>query len=689
MLWNQGGWNRMTQKTKFLLNRITRRPNNIGLLTILLVFCPLLSAQPLLLKESDLFIDLPTIKSASRLKQNPHTSPTSVSIINQQMIKASGAQTLTDILALAPGFQVFQLNANRQGANYHGVNDQFPNQLEIMVNGRSVYIPLLSTVLWHTLGIHIDDIDRVEIIRGSNSATHGSNAFLGAVNFITKSPMTDSKLKAYGNAGSMDTKSGHLSHSGQLGGTFYRISASSVTNSGSKRFKDSHQRNYINTQWVWSPTIEDSINLSFGYDRGYSHIGYLYNYENRFPNGERYIAKQNYSSNFQHLSWLRNLNNNQILHINAYRNTLDLREARPTVDDITKFITGNQNIALEIIKSNPEFRGYREHGRTSLWDIETALESEINNLHSFTGIGIRNETSSSPVLLQSGDIKSEKIRLFNSNEIELSPNLTANTGLMYERKSSREYARSGRLSFNYQLLPQTSIRLGYSHSERLPSLLEKNVNYTIFPDRIIERKSKELSPEVIRSFEVGVYHQLKNLHGTIDLRVFQENISNAIVNYKSDSIGERRNIGEWKNRGFETQLKINPTNNINVLFNYSYLLNSVKPWNQGSEGYMQGGQHAPRHTLSTLMNVEVLPNINLSTSYYFLDDILWRRSYNVLQQPKYQRLDIRLAKVWTGPHHQIELAAIIKNALNERYQTFYQDHQFDRKTFFQLNITMD
>ena len=692
----------MTKNAKNASHKLELRLKRQGILSIFLALSPLASAQTLLLKESDIFGDLYTVTSASRLKQNLHTSPASVSIINQQMIKASGAQTLTDILTLAPGFQVFYLNTNRQGANYHGFNDQFPNQLEIMINGRSVYLPLLSTVLWHTLGINIDDIDRVEIIRGSNSATQGSNAFVGAVNFITKSPISGDSWKASATIGSMSSTSANLSSSGQLEGMFYRISASSETNDGHHRFRDSHKRNYINNEWTWSPSIKDNININIGYDKGYSHIGYLYDYSN-FPTNQHYIARQEYNSNFQHITWTRRLDDSTKLSLQAYRNYLSLHESKPTKNDITTYYLPKSetdrltldHIANQLLLNNPDFRGYREHGQTILSDLEIAIENNASVIHSFTGIGIRNDKASSPVLLQSGTASSSRIRLFNSTEIDLAPKLTVNTGLMYEHQSSQVNAVSGRVALNYQIQPETSIRIGYSDSERLPSLLERNGNFSVSGFIDVDRANTSLRPEKNQSYEIGAHHQLEHFNGTIGLRFFRDDISNAIMNYSvkntSGSVGEKRNIGQWQNTGIEAQFKIKPAINFWALLNYSYLNNKVGSWDQGfdKETFM-GGQHAPRHTLSALLNWELKEDLNLSTTYYFIDEVEWRKSYGTLTpMPRYERIDIKVAKVWRGINHQIELATLFQNALHRSQQTFYQDHRFDRRALVQLNIIMD
>ncbi|KDE39655.1 TonB-dependent receptor [Nitrincola lacisaponensis] len=685
----------LKQNTSSCLKRATAVTVLPGMLTLSLS----LSADTLFLKETDLLSDLPVVTSASRLKQNQHTSPASVTILDRETISASGAQTLPDLLALVPGFQLFQINSNRQGVNYHGVNDEFPNQLDIMVNGRSVYLPLLSTVLWHTLGIHPEDIERVEVVRGSNAATHGSNAFLGAVNFITRHSAADADWRVSGTFGSMNSQNGYASHSGQLDGLLYRVSVASESNDGSNRFHDATRRHYLNAEFNWSPSLHDNLTLQLGYDKGMSHIGYLFDYRG-FPEGEHYISQQDYQAYHQQLTWTRWLNNDTQLHAHLYRNALRLDETPPSPSDIQRFYQlDDENLASLFLSMNPGFRGYREHGRTHVIDAEIALEHRRGSTRSYTGMGIRRDKASSPVLLQSSNIESERLRLFHSSMIEFNPKLRINLGLMHEHQSATLHGTSGRIALNHQITPQTSLRIGYSHSERLPSILEKNGNYsTLRPDNTINQvdlSNPALQAEHVQSWELGMHHQFTHLEGFIDIRAFHEEVSDAIVNVMvniddNDRAGQKQNAGYWRNQGIEAQLKLQPVNHFWMLFNYSYLDNQVGNWSQGLASFFDGGQLAPRHTLSALANWQLLPDLNLSTSYYAMDSVRWRRSYGTLApQPRFQRIDLKLAKSWSGPGHQLELAAVVQNALHKSYQTFYQDHRFDRRTLVQLKLTMD
>lgn len=147
-----------------------------------------LANETILLSESDFFVDIPEVTSATRMPQKLSEAPASMTVIDRTMIEASGLQTIPDLLRLVPGFQSYSINANTLGTTYHGASDDFPNRLEVMVDGRSVYLPLLSAVAWNTLGISLDDIERIEVVRGSNVPAQGSNAFFGSIDIITREP---------------------------------------------------------------------------------------------------------------------------------------------------------------------------------------------------------------------------------------------------------------------------------------------------------------------------------------------------------------------------------------------------------------------------------------------------------------------------------------------------------------------
>ena len=116
---------------------------------VCLFYCPLLYCNHEgFITEDDLLGDLPAVTSASQMSQPLSHVPASVTIIDQKMIKASGALSWVDIFRLVPGFESYSINGNRYGISTHGYGREFPNHLEIMVDGRSIYDPIFATIEW-------------------------------------------------------------------------------------------------------------------------------------------------------------------------------------------------------------------------------------------------------------------------------------------------------------------------------------------------------------------------------------------------------------------------------------------------------------------------------------------------------------------------------------------------------------
>ena len=141
-----------------------------------------------LLSERDFLTEIPRVISASRLPQAPADSPGAVTVIDREMIRASGARDVAELFRLVPGFAVGYASGGRPVVAYHGLSGQISQRMQVLLDGRSLYAPyLFGGIDWNTLPVNMDDIERIEVLRGSNSAAYGANAFLGVANIITRS----------------------------------------------------------------------------------------------------------------------------------------------------------------------------------------------------------------------------------------------------------------------------------------------------------------------------------------------------------------------------------------------------------------------------------------------------------------------------------------------------------------------
>lgn len=165
------------------------------------------------------------ITSASRREQRVEDVPAAVYVISRDEIRRSGMTSIPELLRLAPGVQVARINANKWAVSVRGFNSLYSNKLLVMVDGRSIYNPAFSTVLWDTEDLVIEDIERIEVIRGPGGAMWGANAVNGVINIITRTSFDTHGGLARVGASTFERGTGALRYGGTVGATSYRLFA--------------------------------------------------------------------------------------------------------------------------------------------------------------------------------------------------------------------------------------------------------------------------------------------------------------------------------------------------------------------------------------------------------------------------------------------------------------------------------
>src|SRR5580658_3913097 len=127
------------------------------------------------------------VTSVSKMETDAFTSPTAISVITQDDIQRNGFTSIPDALRMVPGMDVAQINASQWAVSCRGFNDQLADKLLVLVDGRSVYTPAFSGVVWEIQDLVMEDVDRIEVIRGPGAALWGDNAVNGVINITTKS----------------------------------------------------------------------------------------------------------------------------------------------------------------------------------------------------------------------------------------------------------------------------------------------------------------------------------------------------------------------------------------------------------------------------------------------------------------------------------------------------------------------
>jgi iron complex outermembrane recepter protein len=159
------------------------------------------------------------VTSASRKEQRLMDVPAAVTVIRGEDLRRIGATNIPEALRMVPGMNVARIDSSRWAVSSRGFRDRFANNLQVLVDGRSVYSPLFSGVFWEMQDTMFEDVDRIEVIRGPGGSVWGSNAVNGVINIITK--------KASDTQGGLATVGGG-SHERAFGAARYGVQAGDV-----------------------------------------------------------------------------------------------------------------------------------------------------------------------------------------------------------------------------------------------------------------------------------------------------------------------------------------------------------------------------------------------------------------------------------------------------------------------------
>ena len=649
--------------------------------------------------EEDIFIDIPQVFSATRQTQKLTEAPASITILSQKDIRAMGALKITDVLRMVPGMQSYNVTANRSAATYHGMSDDHPGRMEVMINGHSVYLPLLSTVAWETIGITVQDIDYIEVVRGSNAPAYGSNAFLGAINIVTKSPISDQNNKLSTTQGALNSQQYGFSHSETSDSIAYRLSTHFEENDGYNIYDDGFLNRVVNLSGTYTPSFADTIDFNMGVSSGFIYLGQADNIDNNF-------SPREHESNFQHIRWNHILDAENELGLSFTHNYLDLNEEFTSSGDALIFyqqIPTNLYPFADAIADGLGLASIQplgsEHGTMHLYDLE--LEHRYNpnsNISTIWGLGYRSESAKSDTLLvNQGTVTEDKWRLFGNVQWKPLQQLAFNAGGMFESTSIAAAHFSPRLAANYSLTPSSTIRVSATKAYRTPSLLEKNGLSALLNNSggyydLVAIPNPDLEPEELTSYELGYFHQWKETGSFLDIRVFTEKIDNAFNSYYINALGVDdvddgyrmlTNSAKWKNIGAEFQFKLQPHPNFSVLTNYSY----INTKGERDRGYGRDidslDDRTPMHTAALLTEWKATNTLSISAAQYYMSKVNWLEGSH---REQYRRTDLILSDSFRLKNAVLNTRLIVQNLFDDPYEDFYEYNIFDRRAYIQLQL---
>ena len=157
------------------------------------MFLTVLSTQVIAAENADNLFDLSledlmqiTVTTVEKSPQSFIDTPRALYVITQEDIRRSGATSIPEALRMVPGVHVAQITAHRWAISIRGFQQEFAGKLLVLLDGRTLYTPTFSGVHWDSNDVVLDQVERIEVLRGPGSVVWGSNAMNGVINIITK-----------------------------------------------------------------------------------------------------------------------------------------------------------------------------------------------------------------------------------------------------------------------------------------------------------------------------------------------------------------------------------------------------------------------------------------------------------------------------------------------------------------------
>jgi iron complex outermembrane receptor protein len=204
-----------------------------------------------------------TVTSVSRQPSTVGKSPTAVFVITQEMIARSGANNIPDLLRLVPGIQVARLDANKWAITARGFNNLYAKNLLVQIDGRAVYTQFFSGVIWSMQDVVLQDVERIEVIRGPGATVWGANAVNGVINIITKRAADTQGALAYGGTGTEERGFSAFRYGSQAGeNVHWRIYGKQFERDGGYFFGDDFddwRQARGGFRADWTPTPDDVV----------------------------------------------------------------------------------------------------------------------------------------------------------------------------------------------------------------------------------------------------------------------------------------------------------------------------------------------------------------------------------------------------------------------------------------------
>jgi iron complex outermembrane receptor protein len=606
------------------------------------------------------------VTSVSKRAENESEAAAAIYVISQKDIQHSGLTNIPELLRMVPGLNVSQSGSHQWSVSSRGLSGQLADTLLVLIDGRSVYTPLFSGVYWDVQDTPLQDVERIEVIRGPGATLWGANAVNGVINIITKNAKDTQGGFVSETAGTLANSLTTARYGAKIGeNAFFRTYAKYDDYNEARNMVDAGARD------AWNKA-QTGFRSDWKDDK------------NKFTlQGDIYKAGEDYLDNLLQPSGLTR--STQIREIAGGANILGRwgHEFSKTSDLTLQMYYDearrNHLVAdskVQTLDLDMQHAWVPLQGHEVVWGSGYRLVKSMVDGNPYTAIGVPYVRFAKP------DASNNLFSAFLQDKMAIMPNSVFLTlGSKFEQNdfTGFEYQPSARLS--WLIDSKQTLWSSVSRAVRTPNIggttdLRQVAAPFLLPGPTLSFLTQVGNPnaksEELIAYEMGYRIQpRKNM--SVDVSTFYNNYNRLIIGvagtptlYGANIIVpiSPENIGKAHTWGGEATAKWNPTSSIELATGYSLL--QMKFDQQDPLGYNFRNK-TPQQTVNARATFQLPHNLELTTSVYVVDEVAATDLNTSANIDGYTRLDLRLA--WK-PLDNLEVSLVGQNLLDDVHQEF-------------------
>lgn len=587
------------------------------------------------------------VTSVSKKPENPFAAAAAVYVITSDDIRRMGATSIAEALRVVPGLEVNRTDANKWAITSRGFNGQFSNKLLVLMDGRSVYTPLFSGVYWDEQDTILEDIARIEVIRGPGATLWGANAVNGVINIITKKARNTQGTYLSAVAGNEERAIGSARYGGKTkNGLYYRMYAKHADRDASETLNriDANDAWYVSRGGFrvdWEKTSDDNISVHGDVYNGIERQSMFLPGIAGATEGDESFRGGNVVSKWEHQFANGSDATFQFYVDHVERNVSILDQERTTLDFDFQH-AWDVNARNELIWGV----GYR-------FFQDDLDEKKFGNT---TYLGYTPDNSDNN--LYSAFIQ-DKISLVEDKLF-----LTLGSKFEHHYYTDFEVQPNARLAW----LPTSSqtVWASVSRAVRTPTRGEHGLTLVAVPGVLNQVGSVEFKAEKLTAYEVG-YRVQPNWRVSLDATAFYNDYGD-LRTFESDGGTNivADNTGYGETYGFELASRFSVTRDWNLYANYSFITLDMHLDPGAAEPVASLSLNA-NEGLSAKNRLSLLSRVNLPYNLELDNNVMYVDNLSGLSIPGYVRVDARLG--WK-PKKGVELSLVGQNLFDDYHQEF-------------------